>query len=106
MKNANNFQIEKVQGAPQRLLISLPMSAWRFQCLKIADYGQNFEYGTVVNMRALHSILHMPEDDLNISEHISNKAQGEVTLTVNKYLLRDGRIQNPAKDLRQSALEK
>ena len=51
-------------------------------------------------MQALHRILNMPEDDLNISEHISNKALGEVTLKVNKYLLRDGRIQNPAKDLR------
>ena len=76
------------------------MSPWRFQLLKIAEYGQNFEYGRVLNMQALHRILNMPEDDLNIFEHISNKALGEVTLKVNKYLLRDGRIQNPAKDLR------
>ena len=40
------------------------------------------------------------------SEYISYNTQREVTLQVNKCLLRDGRIQNPVKDLRQNALEK
>ena len=37
--------------------------------------------------------------------YVSYNAQREVTLKVNKYLLRERRIQNPFKCLRWSALE-
>ena len=40
------------------------------------------------------------------SEYVSNNTQCEVTLQINEYLLRDRRIQNSIKDIRQSALEK
>ena len=39
-------------------------------------------------------------------EYVSYNTWREVTLQVNGRLFRDGRIQNPVKDLRQSALEK
>ena len=45
-------------------------------------------------------------DNRQGSEYVSYNKQREVTIQVNKYLLRDGRIQNPVKDVRQSALEK
>ena len=39
-------------------------------------------------------------------EYVSYNIYQEVTLQVNEYLLRDGRIQNPAKDLKMERLEK
>ena len=39
-------------------------------------------------------------------EYVSYNIYQEVTLQVNEYLLRDGRIQNPVRDLRWSTLEK
>ena len=55
--------------------------------------------------------VNMPEyarifDNRQGSEYVSCNTQREVTLQVNHYLLGDGCIQNPVKDLRQSALEK
>ena len=40
------------------------------------------------------------------SEYVSYSTQREVTLQANEYLLRDGSIQNPVRDLRWSALQK
>ena len=45
----------------------------------------------------------MPE--FTIIDRVRNMYR-EVSLQVNEYLLRDGRIQNPVKDLRGIALEK
>ena len=40
------------------------------------------------------------------SEYVSCNTEDDVFLQFNEYLLRDGHIQNPVKDLRQSTLEK
>ena len=53
----------------------------------------------------------MPEyvwiyDNRKGSEYVSNNTWQGVTLQVIEKLLRDGRIHNPVKDLRLSALEK
>ena len=50
----------------------------------------------------------MPEFTIidRVLNNISYNTQREVTLQVYQYLLRDERIQNPAKDLRYNALEK
>ena len=45
-------------------------------------------------------------DNRQGSEFVSYNTYREVTLKYNKYLLSEGRTQNPLKDLRQSTLEK
>ena len=77
-------------------------------------------------MRALHSVLNMPEYAmsamvgfeqcpehgrlLNLSHTIhsalSHTIHSALSHTIHKALMRDGRIQKPAKDLRYTSLEK
>ena len=80
---------------------------------------QGCEYARVTQGSKYAKIwLNMSEQDLNMpeyvgiynnkqgSEYVSYDTQRKVTQQVNQYLLRDGRIQNPFKGIRQSALEK
>ena len=55
--------------------------------------------------------VNMPEyvwtyEDKQGSEYVSYNIERKFTQQVNKYLLKDERIQNPVKDLRKCTLEK
>ena len=55
--------------------------------------------------------VNMPEyvwtyEDTQGSEYVSYNIERKFTQQVNKYLLKDERIQNPVKDLRKCTLEK
>ena len=69
-------------------------------------------------MRALHSVLNMPEYAMSAMvgfeqcpEHgrllnLSHTIHSALSHTIHKALMRDGRIQKPAKGLRYTSLEK
>ena len=69
-------------------------------------------------MRALHSVLNMPEYAMSAMvgfeqcpEHgrllnLSHTIHSALSHTIHKALMRDGRIQKPANDLRYTSLEK